>query len=222
MNVAHTDVGHKGPVLEAGAPLTRATAAMIMLHGRGATAENILGFANGFAQPDIAYLAPQARGRSWYPQHFMQPLAENEPYLTRALATLEALLASLETKGFGRERVVLLGFSQGACLSLEFAARNARRYGGVVALSGGLIGPPGTPFDYSGAVVGTPVFLGCSDVDPYIPLPRVNESAEVMRRLGGTVTERVYPGIGHVVTEDEVRYVRGLLARLTAASATAS
>jgi predicted esterase len=117
------------------------------------------------------------------------------------------------------ERIVLLGFSQGACLSLEFAARNARRFGGVVALSGGLIGPPGTPRDYSGDFAGTPAFLGCSDVDPHIPKERVDESAEVLRRMGAQVTERIYPGMGHTVNEDELDFVRQLLAGVAAEKA---
>lgn len=216
MSDAAAEVGHEGRVLEAGAPLTRAKAAMVMLHGRGATPENIIALSDALAQPDVAYLAPRARGRSWYPEHFMHPIAENEPRLSQAFATIGRLLTTIERADLPSERTVLLGFSQGACVCLGYAARNPRRYGGVVALSGGLHGPDGTVFDFPGSLNATPVFLGCSDVDPFIPLPRVSESAEAMRRMGGEVTERVYPGLGHSVTEDEVKYVRGLLATLTA------
>lgn len=185
-----------------------------MVHGRGADAEGMLSLADAFAQPDVAYLAPQAAGRSWYPHSFLAPIEHNEPYLSSALGMLDGLLEDLATAGFAPEQVVVLGFSQGACLALEYAARRARRYGGMVGLSGGLIGPDGTPRDYAGDLGGTPVFLGCSDVDPHIPLPRVQETARVLGRLGGAVRERIYPGMGHGINDDEVKHVRGLLAKL--------
>jgi predicted esterase len=139
-------------------------------------------------------------------------MERNEPWLSSALEQLGALVAHVEAAGVPAERIVLLGFSQGACLATEFAARNARRYGGVVAFSGGLIGPPGTPRDYSGSFAGTPVFLGCSDRDPHIPRERVDESAAVLERLGAAVTERIYPAMGHTVNEDEIEAARGILA----------
>jgi predicted esterase len=138
----------------------------------------------------------------------------NEPWLSSALRVIGALLERLAEAGFGPERVALLGFSQGACLGLEYAARHARRYAGVIGLSGGLIGPEGTPRDYPGSLAGTPAFLGCSDVDPHIPLARVRETTAVLRRLGAAVTERIYPGMGHLINEDEIPFVRGLLAPL--------
>jgi phospholipase/carboxylesterase len=204
---------HAGqPLLRTGEPLATAAAAAVMLHGRGATAESILDLAGPLATPGVAYLAPQAAGGAWYPYRFMEPTARNEPWLNDALATVGSVLAQLETAGVPAERTVLLGFSQGACLALEYAARNGRRYGGVVGLSGGLIGPPGTRWDYPAALAGTPVFLGCSDTDFHIPRERVDESAAVLTALGAEVTERIYPGMGHTVNQDEIDWVRELLA----------
>jgi predicted esterase len=184
---------------------------MLLVHGRGAGAEDILGLAAELDRGGFACVAPEAVGRTWYPWSFLSPLEENEPYLSSALSLLRSLVDRLEREGHAPGRVILLGFSQGACLSLEFAARHATRYGGVIALSGGLIGPPGTPRDYAGSLDGTPVFLGCSDVDPHVPAERVLESAEVMRRLGGDVTERIYPGMGHTVNRDELAAVRRMM-----------
>src|SRR5262249_8969329 len=155
---------------------------------------NILTIAADLALDDVAYVAPNAPGGSWYPYSFLSPLQQNEPQLTAALDTIRAVVDRLHAEGIAHERIAFLGFSQGACLALEFVARQARRYAAVAGLSGGLIGPPGTPRDYPGALHGTPVFLGCSDVDPHIPLERVHETAEVFRRLGAEVTERIYPG----------------------------
>jgi len=198
-------------VIRAGAPIGAARAAVILVHGRGATAESMLGLADAFAAPDLAYLAPQAPSGSWYPYSFMAPIAENEPSLSAALGTLSHLVSDLDRQGVPPERIVLLGFSQGACLALEFAARNARRYGGVVGLSGGLIGPPHTPRTYAGSLANTPVFIGCSDVDSHIPLARVHESADVLGKLGGDVTEKIYPGMGHTVIQDEIDHVKNIL-----------
>jgi phospholipase/carboxylesterase len=202
-----------------GAPLGRAKAAVIMLHGRGASAEGMLDFADVFAQPEIAYLAPQAPGSTWYPYSFMAPVEQNEPALSNALAMVASAVADLAGQGFPPEVLVLLGFSQGGCLALEYAARNAQRYGGVVGLSAGLIGPRGTPRSYRGSMAGTPAFIGCSDVDFHIPLERVHESTAVLRGLGAEVTERIYPGMGHTINDDEVKQVRGILARLVQARA---
>ena len=163
-------------VIRAGAPISAARAAVILVHGRGASAEGMLGLADAFGTQDVAYVAPQAPSSSWYPYSFMAPISQNEPHLSDALDTLASIVDELDRQGMPSERIVLLGFSQGACLALEFAARNARRYGGVVGLSGGLIGPEATPRNYSGSLAGTPVFLGCSDVDSHIPLSRVHES----------------------------------------------
>src|SRR6266699_4033953 len=206
---------HQGqPVLTAGEPLDKAKAAMIMVHGRGASAEDILSLTTELNQPGFAYLAPQAAGYAWYPNSFLAPIASNEPGLSSGLAVIASLLAKLTEAGISPERTILLGFSQGACLSLEFAARNARRYGGLAGLSGGLIGPDGTPRDYPGSLAGTPVFLGCSDVDFHVPKERVQLTAEVLQRLGGKVTMRLYPGMGHTVNQDVIDFVRGMMATL--------
>lgn len=206
---------HRGqPVLMTGAPLDQAQAVMVLVHGRGATAESILTLAREVDRPGFAYLAPQAAGDTWYPYSFLNPIADNEPYLSSALALLAALFEYLAQAGFPPERVMLTGFSQGACLSLEFVARNARRYGGVAGLSGGLIGPDGTPRDYAGSLAGTPIFLGCSDVDAHIPKERVQQSAEVLRQLGADVTARLYPGMGHTVNQDELAVVAEMMAKL--------
>ena len=204
---------HAGqPVLTRGAALADARLAAILLHGRGASAEDILGLAAEFRVSDVAYLAPEAAGQTWYPYSFLSPMDRNEPGLGSALGVVASLVASLEARGVPAHRVALLGFSQGACLALEFAARNARRYAGVAGLSGGLIGPPGTPRAYGGSFDGTPVFLGCSDVDPHIPVARVHESAEVFRRMGASVDERIYPGMGHSINADEIAALRVWLA----------
>lgn len=203
---------HSGqPVLMAGKPLAEAKAAMILLHGRGATAQSILLLAAELHHPGLIYLAPQAAGNQWYPNRFMTPLAGNEPYLSAALAVVDGLVDQLGRAGIPSEKVVLAGFSQGACLALEYAGRNAKRYGGVVGFSGGLIGPPGTHWEFGGSLEGTPVFLGCSDVDYHIPAVRVEESAGVLRRLGGNVTMRLYPGMEHTIVEDELVFVRGMM-----------
>jgi predicted esterase len=206
---------HQGPpVLAAGAPLDRAQAAMILIHGRGATAESILDLAAEVDRPGFAYLAPQAAGNTWYPNSFLAPIPSNEPGLSSGLAVIDGLLAHLAAARLPPERTILLGFSQGACLTVEYVARHARRYGGVAGLSGGLIGPDGTPRDYAGSLAGTPIFLGCSDVDFHIPKERVEESAAVLRRLGGDVTMRLYPNMGHTVNADELAAVRALMAGL--------
>jgi predicted esterase len=189
----------------------QARLAMILVHGRGASAEDIMGLAREFRQNDVAYVAPQAAGNTWYPYTFLAPIEKNEPALSSALGVLQGLVSSLGEQGLPPERVGLLGFSQGACLSLEFAARNARRYAAVVGLSGGLIGPPGTPRHYSGSAIGTFVFLGCSDVDPHIPMERVQETAEAFRVLGAVVDQRIYRGMGHTVNRDEIDAVRMIL-----------
>ena len=199
------------PVYAAGAPLDKAKAAMLMVHGRGAAAQDILSLALELRHTDFAYLAPQAMGNVWYPHRFMEPIERNEPWLSSALAKLASVLAQISAAGIPFERTMILGFSQGACLALEFGARNARRYGGLAGLSGGLIGPDGTPREYPGSLDGTPVFLGCSDVDPHIPKGRVDETAEVLRKLGGGVVERLYPNLGHTVNRDELTFVRGIM-----------
>jgi predicted esterase len=204
---------HAGqPVLHAGAALEGARAAVVMLHGRGATAEDILSLRGPLAASGVAFFAPQAAGRTWYPHSFLADLERNEPHLSSALRRVESLVADLERQSLPAERTVLLGFSQGACLACEFAARNARRWGGVVAFTGGLIGPPGTPRDYPGAFAATPVFLGAGDPDPHVPRERVEETAEVFRRLGADVDVRIYPGLGHAIAQEELEIARRIVA----------
>jgi len=206
---------HQGqPLLFAGEPVSQARAAMIMVHGRGATAESILTLSQELAASGFAYVAPQAKGNTWYPNSFLAPIHNNEPYLSSALVSLEDALAHLAHGGIPEQRTLLLGFSQGACLSLEFAARHARRYGGVAGLSGGLIGPEGTPRNYSGSLAGTPIFLGCSDADFHIPKEQVHHTTKVLQGLGGDVTERLYPNLGHTINEDEVDFVRSMMKAL--------
>jgi phospholipase/carboxylesterase len=204
------------PIRTAGAPLDDARAALLLIHGRGATAESMLALADELDLPDVALIAPQAANRTWYPYSFMAPIQQNEPNLTSALRLVKELVEQVMERGFATEQIALLGFSQGACLATTFAARHPHRYGGVFGLSGGLIGPEDTPFDYDGSMEGTPVFLGCSDRDPHIPQSRVDETAEVFRTLGADVTKRIYEGMGHTVNRDEIAFVQETLAELSA------
>jgi predicted esterase len=201
----------KEPLVWAGRRPDQAEAAMVLVHGRGATAESILELRHEWGHPELAYVAPQAADCSWYPYRFLAPTEQNEPGLSSGLDRIGEALAELEAAGIPPERTILLGFSQGACLTLEFAARNARRYGGLAGLSGAVIGPPGSPRTYPGSLAGTPVFLGCSDRDPHIPRESVDETAEVLRRMGAEMTERIYPAMGHTVNAEEMEFVRELV-----------
>jgi predicted esterase len=205
---------HAGqPVLRRGPAPSEARLVVILVHGRGASADDILGLADEIDAPDVAYLAPEAAGHTWYPYSFLAPLEENEPGISSALRALKRLVDEAGKQGVPPARVALMGFSQGACLSLEFAARHPQPYAAVVAFSGGLIGPPGLPRAYAGSLTGTPVFLGCSDIDPHIPLERVRESALVLRGMGAAVDERIYPRMGHTINRDEIDAATALLAR---------
>jgi phospholipase/carboxylesterase len=203
---------HDGqPIVEAGRPLGEGRVVVIMAHGRNAAPVNILDLVPRLARPNVTYLAPAAAGRAWYPYSFMAEIATNEPGLSSALGSLESLVTRVEAAGVPRSRVVLLGFSQGACLTAEFAVRHASRFGGVVVFSGGVIGPPGTSWEYGGGFDGTPVFFGCSDRDGHVPESRVRESAALFTRMGADVTTRIYPGMGHLVSDDEVSFAQGLI-----------
>jgi predicted esterase len=182
-----------------------------MVHGRHAAPRNILDLVPRLARPRFTYLAPAAANQTWYPYSFMSDISTNEPGISSGLFVLDHLVQDLAAKGFPPRRVVLLGFSQGACLTAEFAVRHADRFGGVVIFSGGLIGPTGTTWDESRSFDGTPVFLGCSDVDSHVPKTRVDESAGVFARMGAAVTERIYPGMGHLVNDDEIASAQAIL-----------
>jgi predicted esterase len=199
------------PILLGGAPLAEAAGVMVLAHGRGGSAQDMFTLARELDRPQFAVFAPEAAGRTWYPYSFLEKLERNQSHLNSALRLLKTVMGKIEAAKVPFQRVVLIGFSQGACLMLEFAARNARRYGGIAGLSGGLIGPEGTPRDYQGSFDGTPVFLGCSDVDPHIPKRRVDETAAVFERMGAKVTERIYPGLGHNINQEEIAAVRVML-----------
>jgi phospholipase/carboxylesterase len=204
------------PVMVDGRPLDKANGAVVLVHGRGASAEDILNLARELDLPELAYLAPEAAGNSWYPYSFLAPIDRNEPWLTSALRLLAIVVERAVRAGISRNKVALMGFSQGACLATEFVARNANRYGGLVAFTGGLIGPEGTEFRYSGDLAGTLCFLGSGDPDPHVPFKRVEESASILSGLGGTVTLRRYPGLPHTVNEDEIRQSKVMLSELVA------
>ncbi len=209
------DVIARHDLRRAGAPPARAKGVVLLIHGRGATAESMLPLADVMAMPDLCYLAPQAEGYTWYPQSFMAPTAANEPHLSRALARVATIIADIIASGIAPSQLSVIGFSQGACLASETVLRNPQPYGFVGVLSGGAIGPPGTPRDYEGSLAGASVFLGCSDHDPHIPLARVKETTEVFTRMGASVTERIYPGSSHAINDDEIVHLRAGLARLT-------
>jgi len=214
---------HAGrPVLFAGEPVATARAAMLLLHGRGANAADILGLSQVVDRPGVAYLAPDAAGNVWYRNPFTTAAVRSEPHYASAHALVARLIAAAGEAGVPPERTAILGFSQGGCLALDFAARNPRRYGAVIGLSAGLIGERIAPADYAGSLAGTPVFLGCSDVDPFVPLERVQISAAVMRGLGGEVTERIYPGAAHTIVADEVEQIRRIVDKMRAQTHEAS
>ncbi|AZH24544.1 alpha/beta hydrolase [Haloplanus aerogenes] len=202
------------PLVTAGTPLDEADAAVVLVHGRGATARSIVQMAQQFHHEGVAYLAPQAQRNTWYPNPFTAPVETNEPGRTSGLQAIADAIGDANDANIPTERVVLLGFSQGACLASEFVARNPDRYGGLAALSGGLIGETIDPDDYTGDLEGTPVFFGCSDVDPHIPEERVHESADVFERLHADVTKRLYPGMGHTINQDEADQVSAMIAAL--------
>jgi phospholipase/carboxylesterase len=212
------DPHHGQPVRLSGVPLQSARAALLMLHGRGARAEDILSLTAQLDLPGFTYLAPQAAGDTWYPNRFSAPLDSNQPWLFSALAFVGAVLTRIGAAGIPPERTLLLGFSQGACLALEFAARNAHRYGGLVGLSGALIGPEDAPRQYAGSLAGTPVFLGCSDVDIHVPKERVQQTAEVLKRLGGQVTLQLYANMDHSASPAELDFVRRMMQAILPAS----
>jgi predicted esterase len=212
--MATNDPHANTPIFTAGPSPEQAAGTVIMIHGRGATADDIISLLPELElEIDVAAMAPQAANNTWYPQSFLAPLEQNQPYLDSALAKIEMIVTDLIARGVASNRIALLGFSQGACLSCEFAARHAREYAAVLGLSGGLIGPPGTPRNYPGSLVGTMAFLGCGDPDMHIPFSRVIESGEVLTRMGASVDVRRYPGMPHTINHDEIDACRTILTR---------
>ena len=205
-----------GRLLTAGPPVEQAAGVLVMLHGRGASAESILALHRELAIDGLAAIAPQAAGHTWYPLSFLAPTEANQPYLDSALARVAAVVDDLLARGVPSERIAILGFSQGACLTSEFIARHPRGYGAAIGLTGGLIGPPGTPRGYAGSLAGTPVFLGTSDPDPHVPFERVKETEAVLAGMGATVEVRRYPGMPHTVNRDELEACRTLLTAMVA------
>ncbi len=200
-----------GELLHAGASLDVATGAVILLHGRGASAGDILSLASTLEQPGVAYLAPQAAGSTWYPQSFLAPREQNEPWLTSALDRVEQIVRSLQSAGMTRAQIVICGFSQGACLSTEFVASHPARFAGVIAFTGGLVGPPGSDLTHAGNLAGTPVLLSSGDPDPHVPWVRVQQTADELSRMGAQVTMCRYPGRPHTVSAEEISDARVLL-----------
>lgn len=187
-----------------------------MIHGRGAGPANILDLVPHIGHPEVAYLAPTASGGTWYPKSFMAPTAENEPGISSGISVVHGLIDEVVAGGVPAERIMLLGFSQGACLTSTAAQRRPDNYGGVVIFSGGLIGPPGTEWATDGDFHQAPVFFGCSDLDAHVPASRVHDSAAVFERMNALVTTRIYPGMGHLVNDEELEFARALLAQLAA------
>ena len=202
----------KSGTVTAGKSPEDSSAAIIMIHGRGASAESILTLANEFENvDDFHFAAPQANNFQWYPHSFLAPTDRNEPGLSSGLQAIFDIIHDLEEKGIPKNKIILLGFSQGACLASEYVARHPARYGGLIALSGGLIGDTISAENYFGSLDNTPYFVGCSDIDPHIPVERVHESADILGGLGATVTKKIYPGMGHTVNEDEIKRINKLI-----------
>lgn len=199
------------PVYSTGTELKDASAAMILLHGRGATAEDILSLSSYLDFPGLAYLAPQAEGYTWYPNRFILPMEQNEPYLSGALAKVDDVVKKVEEQEIPTEKIYIGGFSQGACLASEYVIRNPKRYGGLLVFSGGFIGPSNGTRQPSGRLHDMPVFIGCSDSDPHIPLQRVHETTALLKAMGAQVTEKIYPHMGHTIIDDEIEAARAIL-----------
>lgn len=204
---------HNEPVATGGTPLDQAERVLVFVHGRGATAGSILTLGRALDAANYAWVAPQAPGHTWYPYRFMAPTAQNEPYLSESLGLLQALHAQLNAAGFSDDRICWLGFSQGACLTTEFCARHARRWGGIIAFTGGLIGERIDRERYEGDLAETPVFMGSSDPDPHVPPQRVRDTAAVLTDLGAVVTQQIYPLMGHTINDDEIAHANTILSR---------
>ncbi|MGE7774939.1 alpha/beta hydrolase [Chitinophaga sp. NPDC101104] len=202
---------HTENIVTAGKPLSEATKALIMVHGRGGSAEDILSLAAHLSVKDFALLAPQATNNTWYPQSFLAPPDQNEPWLSAAIDQLKHITDHLERRGIAQENTYFLGFSQGACLTLEFLARNAARYGGAVAFTGGLIGDIIDKSNYKGNFGGTPIFIGSSNPDFHVPVERVQASTAILQEMGAMVTEKIYDNMGHTISGDEIKLANSLI-----------
>jgi phospholipase/carboxylesterase len=198
-------------LIKAGKSFDQAEKVLIMIHGRGGTAEDILSMARYLNVSEFALVAPQVAGNTWYPQSFLAPREYNEPSLSNALNTIKKTVLELEKEGFSKEQIYFLGFSQGACLTLDFVAANAARYGGVVAFTGGLIGEALDHRNYHGDFDGTPIFIGCSDPDIHVPVSRVKESTVLLEEMGAQVTEIIYENMGHTISQAEIDQVNKLI-----------
>jgi phospholipase/carboxylesterase len=196
---------HKKDIRMGGKTLGVAKKALIMLHGRGAAAEDILGLAAHLSVNDFALIAPQATNYTWYPYSFLAPVQQNEPWLSSALALLDEVITDLNKAGIQAEQIFFCGFSQGACLTLEYVCRHAKKWGGVAAFTGGLIGDKLNLANYGGDFGGTPIFVGSSDPDPHIPVARVHESIKILKSLKASVNEKIYAGMGHTISENEIQ-----------------
>jgi phospholipase/carboxylesterase len=205
------DPHRDGPVRQFGTPLAEAFGAVVLLHGRGGSAEDILSLARDLYLPQLVYLAPQAAGNSWYPNSFLAPVEQNEPWLTSALHKVETILQMAKGAGISADRVVIGGFSQGACLATEFVASHPRRYAGLIAFTGGLIGPPGANLTHPGDLAGTPVFFGSGDPDPHVPWRRVQESTRSLSEMGAAVTTRRYENRPHTISTEEIDFAKKLV-----------
>lgn len=204
------------PIETTGRPLGEGRAVMIMIHGRQAAPVNILQLVDSLSQPEFTYIAPAAANNTWYPYSFMADKEQNEPGISSGVAVIDGVVSDVVNKGILKDHIVLLGFSQGACLTAEYAVEHADRFGGVILYSGSVIGPPGTTWAYEGSFDGTPIFMGCSDVDSHVPLERIEEGAAVFERMGAIVTKRIYPGMGHQINDDEIAFTQGLMRNLLA------
>ena len=202
---------HQKKLITAGTNLKEAKKVLVLLHGRGSTAEDIIGLAGELNVKDFALVAPQATNYTWYPYSFLAPVKQNEPWLTSAIQLLADVVADIKKMGISEENIYFAGFSQGACLTLEFVTRNARRWGGVAAFTGGLIGDKIYNENYNGDFGGTPVFVGSSDPDPHVPAERVNASAKIMISMNANVTEKIYPNMGHTISLDEIAQANKLI-----------
>jgi phospholipase/carboxylesterase len=202
---------HSKKVFTAGKKISEAKKALVMIHGRGAFAEDILSLSGYFSLNDYALIAPQAENNTWYPYSFLTPVKQNEPWLSSALNVLSEIVSDINKDGINSERIYFLGFSQGACLTLEFASRNAKKWGGIVAFTGGLIGDKIYTENYKGDFSNTPVFIGSSDPDPHVPVERVHASSAILKNMHADVTLKIYPGMGHTINKDEIEQVNTLI-----------